>query len=347
MKKLFPLGNKIDQLIKEAVDEVEDVPNLDYGGEYETQVPLAGLPKGGYGYKSNDMYSEDDETPVSIPKKKKRKVIEELPPKENYKEKPEVEFDEDEETDEKWDEFEDDWDDEEELNEQKKVKDKDKKSEDKEDDKSKDPGAQQPDQDPNAMIDPKGTGGEEEETTPDPNTGAANAVNMGGMDPNAMGGMDPNAAGGMIPGQDPNAMGGMGMGMEGPPPKTAEEIGRIFELKKIYARLLAVEEHLSFSSDELLLKLRDFVSQTIELFETLISNIDSFKDQIDDIIVMFYKFIEYSYSIMSRYYKVKEKQDQKQIDKSKLFTKFPSEKDDKKVKPGVASVMLKLTQGGM
>ena len=134
---------------------------------------------------------------------------------------------------------------------------------------------------------------EQAPTVPGPYSSDMNA----GQDPNAMG-ADPNAAGGMY--QDPNAMGMGGMGA--PEPKTAEEIGRIFELKKIYARLIAVEEFLSFSPDETLVKLRDYISKSIELFETLISNVDSFKDQIDDIIVMFYKFLESVYEIMNDYY---------------------------------------------
>jgi len=114
----------------------------------------------------------------------------------------------------------------------------------------------------------------------------------------------------------------MGSGLGTPtPPKTAEEIGRIFELKKIYARLIAVEEYLSFSPDEILIKLRSYVSKCIEMFETLISNIDSFKDQIDDIIVVFYKFLERVYSIINRYYEIKNKEEGDQKHKTSLFTK--------------------------
>lgn len=416
MKKPLPVGNLIDRLINESIDDYTDVPNVPFNGDFKTQVPLAGLPKGGYGYTKGDTYNEDDEIPIGIPKKKKRKFIEELPPKDNYEEGPEeVEFkdkkeinwdDSDDETDEDFetnnsdsisddeDEIPEDWfdDDEEEITEQKKV----------------DP---EKEEDPNSMIDPGGTGGaDDSEEIPDetaedasgeedmadydpaadpemtgeetaeedpsaagqvdmnadpnamPETGmetdpAAGGGDMTGMDPAAGGdmsggmGADPSmggAAGGMDPsmGGDPNAMGGMGMPGE-EAPKTAEEIGRIFELKKIYSRLLAVEQHLSFSSDELLLKLRDFVSQTIELFETLISNIDSFKDQIDEVIVMFYKFLEYVYSIMNRYYKIKEKQDAKQNDETKLFTKFPTVKDGDKNNKTPGTFMLRLSQGGM
>jgi len=122
---------------------------------------------------------------------------------------------------------------------------------------------------------------------------------------------DPNSMMGGGYGQD---MSGMGMGsnvdpMTGEPKKTSEEVGKIFELKKIYSRLLAIESQLSFSSDIILLKVRKFITQSIELFETLISNIDAFKDEIDSIIIMYYEFLEEVYGIMKRYYKIKDRED--------------------------------------
>jgi len=132
-------------------------------------------------------------------------------------------------------------------------------------------------------------------------------------DPNAMmGGTDPNAAAGM--GMDPNAMGG---GFGEPPAKTAEEVGKIFELKKIYSRLLAIESQLSFSSEIVLLKLRKYISQSIELFETLISNVDTFKDEIDDIIVIYYEFLEQVYDIMKRFYKIKQREEKEEDKRGK------------------------------
>lgn len=151
------------------------------------------------------------------------------------------------------------------------------------------------------------------QTQPDPNQ------MMGGdptQDPNQMMTQDPNQISGMDPNMnamspDPNmGMGGMGMG--GEPQKTADEIGKIFELKKIYSRLLAIESQLSFSSDIILLKLRKFITHSIELFEVLIANIGSFKEQVNDIIVLFYEFLEEVYSIMKRYYKIKQRENKEQ-----------------------------------
>jgi len=133
-----------------------------------------------------------------------------------------------------------------------------------------------------------------------PASGENPNVDPSQADPNAMMGGDPTQA-------DPNAMMGGMPGME--PPKTAEQIGRIFELKKIYSRLLAIQSQLSFSSDLILLRIRKFITKSIELFELLISNVDSFKEEIDSIIVDYYNFIQEVYNLMERYYKIKDKED--------------------------------------
>lgn len=100
----------------------------------------------------------------------------------------------------------------------------------------------------------------------------------------------------------PTPAGMTGASFAGGEEKTAEQLGRIFELKKIYSRLLSIDQYLSFSSDEVLLKLKKFVSKAIEFFEMLISNIDQFKDKIDDIIVTYYEFLKVTYSVLKMYY---------------------------------------------
>jgi len=138
----------------------------------------------------------------------------------------------------------------------------------------------------------------------DPNQQMADpSAMMGGQsDPSQMG-MD-GSMGGALGQPDPNID-----PMTGQPKKTAEEVGKIFELKKIYSRLLAIESQLSFSSDIILLKLRKFITQSIELFEILISNIDAYKDNMDEIIIMFYNFLQEVYDIMERYYKIQDRKD--------------------------------------
>ena len=119
-----------------------------------------------------------------------------------------------------------------------------------------------------------------------------------GMPPEEGGEMDPN---------DPNAMAGMGE----EPPKDPQELGKIYELKKIYSRLVSIESYLSNSSDLTLLKLRNHVSQAIELFETLAANIKSYEGKINDIIITFYEFIEMVYKILRIYYDKKRKEDKR------------------------------------
>lgn len=87
--------------------------------------------------------------------------------------------------------------------------------------------------------------------------------------------------------------------------KTQDELGRIFELKKIYNRLLSIESYLSFTSDDKLLEIALHVSKSIQFFEIMSSNIDSFKDQIDNIIVLYYKFLKVVYDEIEEYYKKK------------------------------------------
>lgn len=130
---------------------------------------------------------------------------------------------------------------------------------------------------------------------------AAGEIPSGGMDPTMAGMTDPSM-GANIPGM------GMDQGMMGvSSPPTAEQIGRIFELKKIYSRLLSIEQYLSFTSDEFLLNLKEYISKAIELFETLIFNLDSFKNKLDDIIVLYYTFVQSVYQILDKYYKKKER----------------------------------------
>lgn len=101
---------------------------------------------------------------------------------------------------------------------------------------------------------------------------------------------------------------GMGYGYGKEPPKTAPEIGKLYEMKKIYSRLLAIESFLSTVSDPFLLKMRLYIGKAIDLFDTVISNFQSFKDRLGDIIVVFYRFLEDVYSSLEDYYKDKKEE---------------------------------------
>jgi len=118
------------------------------------------------------------------------------------------------------------------------------------------------------------------------------------MDPSMMG-SPPGGASGMDPSMDPSMM-GMGMPTG---PADSFEVGRIYELKKIYSRLVSMQSYLAGSTDVNLIKLRNYVSNTMDLFRTLISNIALYKDNLDDIIITFYKVVDNVYVILSKYYK--------------------------------------------
>lgn len=80
-------------------------------------------------------------------------------------------------------------------------------------------------------------------------------------------------------------------------------LGKIYELKKIYSRLVSIESFLDSESDPTLLKLRNYVSSSIELFQMLINNISVFREMIDELIVIYYKFLLEVYSLLKEYYK--------------------------------------------
>lgn len=83
---------------------------------------------------------------------------------------------------------------------------------------------------------------------------------------------------------------------------TSTQIGRVYELKKIYSRLSAVESYLTRTTDEEILEVRKLVAQSIDLFELVISNYDQYKDNVDDIIVTYYEFLSSVYETMRKYF---------------------------------------------
>ncbi len=105
-------------------------------------------------------------------------------------------------------------------------------------------------------------------------------------------------------GMDEAGMGGMGE-EEKEGPETREEAGQIYELKKIYSRLVAIEQHLNTATEDKLIEIRKYVAQSIELFQMLISNFDLYKEKIDDITITYYKFIDFVYDLLSKHYKGK------------------------------------------
>ena len=110
------------------------------------------------------------------------------------------------------------------------------------------------------------------------------------------------------------AAGDMGLaggipGMEEEEKMTSTEIGRVYELKKIYSRLTSVEAYLTEATDQSLIDLRKYVSHAINLFEVVISNIEQYKEKIDPIIVTYYEFVDQTYETLRKFYQVQAKEE--------------------------------------
>jgi len=142
-------------------------------------------------------------------------------------------------------------------------------------------------------------------TTPAP-AGADAGAELGGADmpppegdTGGIGDMGMDASGNM-----PGVEGGAGMpGMGEQEEKlTSNQLGRVYELKKIYSRLASVESFISRTTDDSILEIRKLVSQSIDLFELVISNFDQYKDKVDEIIVTFYEFLDVVYGSLKTHF---------------------------------------------
>lgn len=71
-------------------------------------------------------------------------------------------------------------------------------------------------------------------------------------------------------------------------------VDKVYRLKKIYAKLIAISRLLEYHSDPKFDVLRNEVLEAIDLFHIIVSNFDSFKDKIDDIIKSYYKLLQTS-----------------------------------------------------
>lgn len=83
---------------------------------------------------------------------------------------------------------------------------------------------------------------------------------------------------------------------------TSNELGRVYEMKKIYSRLSSVETLLARTTDESMQDVRKMVSQAIDLFELVISNFNQYKENIDEIIVTYYELLNTVYTSLKEYF---------------------------------------------
>lgn len=131
---------------------------------------------------------------------------------------------------------------------------------------------------------------------------------QGAIDPNTGMPLDPTAMGG---GQDPNdplaglgdrsagasSMGGgmmdpMGGGIGGQQAQPFTAIGRAYKLKELFTALNTIDKVLKKQSDEDLLTLSTQVDKAFDLFKLIVNNLKSYKDQIDNIIIMYYSLLK-------------------------------------------------------
>lgn len=89
------------------------------------------------------------------------------------------------------------------------------------------------------------------------------------------------------------------------PPKTPTELGRIYEIKKIYFRLYVIHKFLKNNSDPSLKELNVMVDQAFDIFRLILNNLKSYKDKIDQVILSFYDFISNVLIEIDKYYQAK------------------------------------------
>jgi len=132
-----------------------------------------------------------------------------------------------------------------------------------------------------------------EEPAAEPDMGDVGADPGMGADPGigdpGLGG-DPNA---MMPGEEE--------------PKTPNELGRTYEMKKIYSRLVSMNEYLADERSPKILKTKLNIAKAIDLFSVIGANPDSYTEKIDEIIIGYYKFLEAAYKRIRSFYKLEAK----------------------------------------
>lgn len=111
---------------------------------------------------------------------------------------------------------------------------------------------------------------------------------------------------GDMPPTDPNDP-GLGDPMAGMPgqeeAKTPNELGRTYEMKKIYARLVSMNEYLADENSPNILKTKQAIAKSIDLFAVIGANPESYKEKIDEIIISYYKFLEAAYRRVKAFYR--------------------------------------------
>ena len=95
---------------------------------------------------------------------------------------------------------------------------------------------------------------------------------------------DPNIEDPII-GQQPDQM------IETDPEEVLDNLARIYQLKKINARLLTAEQFIRYFSDPKYDDLKEKMMKAIELFKIVVDNYNTVSDRLDDIIHSYERFL--------------------------------------------------------
>jgi len=153
------------------------------------------------------------------------------------------------------------------------------------------------------MMDPNGMGIDPMTGMPmDPSMQMNGAIDpMTGMPMPGNGAQDPNAdplAGLGDKSAMPDPMGGLGGGIDPmtgmPMPGTGSTytaIGRAYKLKNIFDSLQKIKNYLRDTADVDLGEFYDDVDTAFEMFKLVINNLKTYKDKVDELIVLYYELI--------------------------------------------------------
>jgi len=134
--------------------------------------------------------------------------------------------------------------------------------------------------DPNAQIDPMTGQPIAPPQPPDPLKGFGDTTDPQASQMAMMGGM---------PGSiDPMT----GQPIDQGPSKTATAVGRLYILKKIYYKLALLDKILTNSPDTELQEVARITSEAFSIYRTIIQNLKTYKDQIDEVIVDYYMLVK-------------------------------------------------------
>ena len=168
---------------------------------------------------------------------------------------------------------------------------------------------------------------------PPPGAGAADSMGGASMDA-GMGqtgmGMDP-----MMGGGDMGMGGGMGMGgmgMEEPSiATTPSEVGRLYEIQKLFYKLKTIDGILAQSTDDELIKLKKSADDALDIFQMVVDNLPLYKDRLDQVILYFYKYVERVTDVLVKYYKEKHEKISNRNDNQETSTTVVADATDSKI----------------